>query len=348
MKRAVMFTFVVCCAISALSLAEVGIKPVPAATVSHAEEFSKPDTSTTTTTVTPITKATPAPTTNTTTHATTTTTKKTTTTTKKPTTTTTTKKTTTTTKKTTPAPTTNTTTHAPTTTTKKPTTTTTKKTTTTTKKPTTTTPAPPTPPKPTPNTNLTVGNYSVKDKGSIYLKAQMAVQIRLATPKANGTFIVQPKMTTATGTCSPKYANLNLTFQEGFINFRFNKSDSGVFVDELSFSLYYPLVKDDKKPYTASNKSLRLFPAKIGHSYSCKKESVNMGNGLYLDINQDQVQAYNLTKTDDFGLPEPCAADRPDYRVAIAVGVTLLVLVVVVLVAYLLGRRRKTDGYQSL
>ena len=43
-----------------------------------------------------------------------------------------------------------------------------------------------------------------------------------------------------------------------------------------------------------------------------------------------------------------CAADQPNYRVAIAVGVVLLVLILIVVVAYLLGRRRRTDGYQSL
>ncbi|KAK5893895.1 hypothetical protein CgunFtcFv8_006723 [Champsocephalus gunnari] len=180
------------------------------------------------------------------------------------------------------------------------------------------------------------------------LRAQMAVLIRLATPKANGTFIVQPKMTKATGSCLAKYATLNLTFTEGFIYFRFNKSAAEVFVDELSFSLYYPFAKDDKTAYTASNKSLRLFPAKIGHSYSCKNESIYLGSGLSLEVNQDRMQAYNLTKSSDFGLPDPCAADKSDYRVAIAVGVTLLILIIIVLVAYLLGRRRKTGGYQPL
>lgn len=43
-----------------------------------------------------------------------------------------------------------------------------------------------------------------------------------------------------------------------------------------------------------------------------------------------------------------CAADKPDYRVAIGVGVTLLVLILVVVVAYMLSRRRRTDGYQTL
>lgn len=49
-----------------------------------------------------------------------------------------------------------------------------------------------------------------------------------------------------------------------------------------------------------------------------------------------------------FFTADKCPADQTDYRVAIAVGVTLLVLIIVVVVAYLLGRKRRTDGYQSL
>lgn len=45
---------------------------------------------------------------------------------------------------------------------------------------------------------------------------------------------------------------------------------------------------------------------------------------------------------------DPCPADQPDYRVAIAVGIVLLILIVIVVVAYIIGRRKRTDGYQSL
>eukprot|EP00064_Thunnus_orientalis_P008429 superscaffoldBa00001000_g8452 len=178
--------------------------------------------------------------------------------------------------------------------------------------------------------------------------AQMAVQIRLATPKANGTFIVQPALTKADGSCGEKKANLTLVFKEGHITFMFNKSasENTAYVDELSFTLSYPLSKDLKE-YNAKNSSVHLFAAKVGRSYSCRAESIYMGNGLYLDVNQDRMQAFNLTNN-DFGNPDHCAADRPDYRVAIAVGVTLLVLIVIVVVAYLLGRRKRADGYQSL
>lgn len=45
---------------------------------------------------------------------------------------------------------------------------------------------------------------------------------------------------------------------------------------------------------------------------------------------------------------DPCPAERPGGRAAIAVGVTLLVLVALVLLVYLLGRGRRTDGYRPL
>uniref|UniRef100_A0A3B5L9Z8 CD68 molecule n=1 Tax=Xiphophorus couchianus TaxID=32473 RepID=A0A3B5L9Z8_9TELE len=244
-------------------------------------------------------------------------------------------------KPTTPKPTThNTTTPKPTThksTTPKPTThsTTTPKTT-------------PTTPHPTPATNLTVGNYSLKtDKGVVCLMAQMALQIKLSTQTVNGTFIIIPSQTTAAGECKETKANLTLSFKEGFITFLFNKnvSDNTAYLNAVSFSLLYPFSGNQK--YSAENDSVQLFAAKIGHSYSCKDESVFMGNGLSLEVSNNRMQAFNVTKN-EFGRPDLCPADQPDYSVAIAVGVTLLVLIVIVLIVYLLGRRKRTAGYQSL
>ncbi|XP_069579330.1 macrosialin-like isoform X1 [Brachyistius frenatus] len=377
MQRAAAFIFITCCALSALTLAEKTKDSKPPATVVPAESFSQTPNSTaeptTTTTPNPTTTTTPNPTTTTTPNPTTTTTPKPTT--PNPTNTTTPKPTTpnptntTTPKPTTPKP-TNTTTPKPTTpkpttpkpTTPKPTNTTTPKPTTpkpTTPKPTTTTTPKPTPttttpprPGPTPSTNVTVGNYTLMaDKTVVCLMAQMALKIRLQTPKANGTFIVQPKDTQTEGRCKETTANLTLVFKEGFITFLYNKSvaDNSVYVDAVSFDLSYPLsTRGSNKPYNAKNDSLHLFRAKVGHSYSCTGESIYMGNGLYLDVSQDRMQAFNLTKSNNFGFPDNCPADQPDYRVAIAVGVTLLVLVVVVVLAYLLGRRRRTNGYQTL
>ncbi|XP_069033927.1 macrosialin [Embiotoca jacksoni] len=355
MQRAAVFIFITCCALSALTLAEKTKDSKPPATVVPAESFSQTPNSTAESTTTP----TP---TNTTTLKPTTTPTPTNTTTLKPTTTPTPTNTTTLKPTTKPKP-TNTTTHKPTTTPTPTNTTTPKPTTkpkptnTTTHKPTTTpkpTPTTTTPPRPgpTPSTNVTVGNYTLMaDKTVVCLMAQMALKIRLQTPKANGTFIVQPKDTQTEGRCKETTANLTLVFKEGFITFLYNKSvaDNSVYVDAVSFDLSYPLsTRGSNKPYNAKNDSLHLFRAKVGHSYSCTGESIYMGNGLYLDVSQDRMQAFNLTKSNNFGFPDNCPADQPDYRVAIAVGVTLLVLVVVVVVAYLLGRRRRTNGYQTL
>uniref|UniRef100_A0A3Q1G6H5 Macrosialin-like n=1 Tax=Acanthochromis polyacanthus TaxID=80966 RepID=A0A3Q1G6H5_9TELE len=169
--------------------------------------------------------------------------------------------------------------------------------------------------------------------------------------QANGTFIVQPNDTKTSGSCGETNANLTLSFKDGFITFLFNKSvaNNTAYVDALSFNV--PIVKGGKSEIsgflTAKNESIHLFAAKIGHSYSCRNESLYMGNGLYLDISPARMQAFNVTNN-NFGVPDNCPADQPSYRVAIAVGVTLLVLILVVVVAYLLGRRKRTDGYQSL
>ncbi|XP_051799804.1 macrosialin-like isoform X2 [Acanthochromis polyacanthus] len=299
--------------LSALSLADDAKDLRPPASVSPAEEFSPKagnSTPTATTAVHNITNPTP------------TTTK-------------------------TPKPTTTTTPKPTTTTTPKPTTTTTPKTTTTTTSTTTKTPAPP---APTPPTSIPFRTYNLtdpKDKKIYCLMAQMGLRIRLETKEANGTFIVQPNDTKTSGSCGETNANLTLSFKDGFITFLFNKSvaNNTAYVDALSFNV--PIVKGGNTARTAKNESIHLFAAKIGHSYSCRNESLYMGNGLYLDISPARMQAFNVTNN-NFGVPDNCPADQPSYRVAIAVGVTLLVLILVVVVAYLLGRRKRTDGYQSL
>uniref|UniRef100_I3KF76 Lysosome-associated membrane glycoprotein 2-like luminal domain-containing protein n=1 Tax=Oreochromis niloticus TaxID=8128 RepID=I3KF76_ORENI len=298
----------------ALSLAGDTNKSKPSATVAPASQFDSssqqpsPGTNTTTTTMNPPTTTSKPPKT---------TTKKAPTTTSKP----------------------------PKTTTKKAPTTTSKPPKTTTKKPPTTTPT--VSPTPTPSAGLTVGYYNIpKNKNETCLKAQMALQIRKLS--ANTTFIVQPNLTRTSGSCKENSANLRISFKEGFINFNFTKNvpNNTVYVDAVSFSLNYPLIPG-ATTHKAINKSVHLFPAQIGHSYSCRADSIYMGYNLSLDVTSDRMQAFNLTNN-NFGDPDHCPADQPSYKVAIGVGVALLVLIVVVVVAYLVSRKRRTDGYQSL
>nr|XP_043878454.1 lysosome-associated membrane glycoprotein 3 [Solea senegalensis] len=179
----------------------------------------------------------------------------------------------------------------------------------------------------------------------------MALQIRVARPQLNGTFIIQPNITKASGHCGETKANLTLSFKEGFITFLFTKSTDNTtsYVDAVSFNLTYAFVKGKEENFPAKNNTLHLFSAKVGRCYSCRQtEQVLVEKGLYLDVSQDQFQGFNLTKSKEFGLPDRCPADQPDYKVAIGVGVTLLVLIVIVVVAYLVTRKRRTDGYQAL
>ncbi|XP_041738214.1 macrosialin [Coregonus clupeaformis] len=382
MKKVLLFVFTLCAIVSALSSAqEVNKRSKPSASIFPPSQFgSTAEPSTTPTTPEPKTNTTTAaPTTTLTTTADPTTTANATTpapttanaTTPAPTTANATTPAPTTANATTPAPTTaNATTPAPTTanaTTPAPTTanaTTPAPTTAnaTTAAPTTanaTTAAPTTTatpkPEPTPPANLTAGNYTLKSDKGLCLMAQVALQIRVEDTGKTGVFIIQPGMTKVEGGCEKSTANLTLTFKEGFITFMFNKNttQNAVYVDTVSFNLSYPLTPGGNgkmsPPYTAKNGSLDLFLAKVGHSYSCKSESVFMGKGLYLDVTQDRMQAFNITKEWDFGTSDPCPADRPaDYRVAIAVGIVLLILIIIVVVAYLLSRRKRADGYQSI
>ncbi|RXM93538.1 Mannose-P-dolichol utilization defect 1 protein [Acipenser ruthenus] len=81
--------------------------------------------------------------------------------------------------------------------------------------------------------------------------------------------------------------------------------------------------------------------------FSCKNQSVMINSGFYLETSQQQVQAFNITKG-DFGPADFCPADKPNYTIAIAVGVVLAILIVIVIIAYLISRRRGQAGYQTL
>jgi len=48
------------------------------------------------------------------------------------------------------------------------------------------------------------------------------------------------------------------------------------------------------------NKSLELFSAAPGHSYSCSAETVYMGKGVSLDLTNYRLQAFNI-KNNGFG-----------------------------------------------
>uniref|UniRef100_A0A672QK83 Macrosialin-like n=1 Tax=Sinocyclocheilus grahami TaxID=75366 RepID=A0A672QK83_SINGR len=239
-----------------------------------------------------------------------------------------------------------TTTHSPNTTTHNPNSTTHNPNSTTTAPSTTTTSIP----VPTPSTNMTTGNYNFSDaKGTLCIMVVAAIGIHVNTSEVNGTFIVQPSKTNVSGDCSEEVASLIITFNEGEISLQFqkNKTTKKVYVKYVQYELTYAFKRGVLRNYTGTNRSLELFSVDLGYSYSCQAETVYMGGGVSLDLTQYRFQAFDI-KNKNFGPPELCKADQPDYRVPIAVGIILIILIIIVVIAYLISRKRRTDGYQSL
>ncbi|MCI4377531.1 hypothetical protein PGIGA_G00204560 [Pangasianodon gigas] len=203
-------------------------------------------------------------------------------------------------------------------------------------------------PEPTPATNITVGNYTVKDKDKLCVMVQAAIQVHVNNSKMAGTYIV-PESAKGDGKCESNNASLIITFKEGSISMNFFKNDttSMVFVSAVAVKLTYAFKSGVLSVLERTNQSVQLFSMATSHSYSCKSESVFMGDGAYLEFSKERMQAFNFTNN-QFGPLDMCKANQPDYRVAIGVGVVLLILIIIVVVAYLISRRRRTDGYQTL
>ncbi|KAK3545542.1 hypothetical protein QTP70_008103 [Hemibagrus guttatus] len=205
-------------------------------------------------------------------------------------------------------------------------------------------------PEPTPTTNVTVGNYTVKVGNKLCVMVQAAIKVHVNNSKQHmeGEYIV-PGDANSGGKCEGNTASLRINLKEGYISMDFTKNDTtdAVFVSAVAVNLTYAFKSGEQSHLDRKSEKVQLFSMKTGHSYSCKSESVFLGNDTYLEFTHERMQAFNLTKN-QFGPPDLCKADQPDYRVAIGVGVVLLILIVIVVVAYLISRRKRTDGYQTL
>ncbi|GAA6100885.1 macrosialin [Tachysurus ichikawai] len=210
---------------------------------------------------------------------------------------------------------------------------------------------PPTPkPEPTSTTNITVGNYTVQVGKQLCIMLQAAIQVRVNSSKQHmeGTYIV-PGDATSNGMCEHNTSSLKINLKEGYISMNFSKNDSAnvVFVSAVTVSLAYAFKSGELSHLERKTEKVQLFSTPISHSYSCKSESVLLGNDTYLEFSHERMQAFNFTNN-QFGSIDLCKADQPNYRVAIGVGIVLLILILIVVVAYLISRRKRTDGYQTL
>ncbi|KAI4905071.1 hypothetical protein NFI96_016044 [Prochilodus magdalenae] len=205
-------------------------------------------------------------------------------------------------------------------------------------------------PEPTPPTNLTIGNYTIKDGNNLCIMVQTILQVSVNNSHADGKYIVQPNAVKVTGSCKANTSSIKMTLKEGSISLSFEKNGTTnkVYVNNVAINLNYVFKSGVQYNFTKTNKSVQLFSMEAGHSYSCKSESVFLGEGVSLDFSQQRIQAFDFSSNQQFGPVDLCKADQPNYSVAIAVGVVLLILIIIVVIAYLISRRKRTDGYQSL
>ncbi|KAK4318729.1 hypothetical protein Pmani_010301 [Petrolisthes manimaculis] len=327
----------------------------------------------------PTTSDTTTPTTTSTTTSTTTTPTTTSTTTSTTTTPTTTTSTTTTTTTTSTAP---TTTETPdTTTTETPDTTTTETPDTTTETPDTTTDTPTTSTTEVPTTSAPDKNikYNVTDKyvTCVMIDGSISFSVNY-TLVNNETKVVTVEVPTyggdVNGSCSDDgtqwievswgtvgTSNIRLSFEKSSDNSTWSLKDStaSLYMDSKTF------VNASKK-VAGKNLDLIMYfelnpsDVPVNHSYNCiaslstKNVSATIDGTEYKQpvtsaMSKTQMQAYNgIPNEPDFVANIHCDADATSDIVPIAVGCALAGLVVIVLIAYLVGRRRRSGAYQSV
>ncbi|XP_042206566.1 lysosome-associated membrane glycoprotein 1-like [Homarus americanus] len=264
--------------------------------------------------------------------------------------------------------TTTTTSDAPTTTPDAPPTTTPEAPTTTPEAPTTTSEAPPTTQSPN-------DKYFVKDNNltCIMIEGQISFTVNYTTNNTTKVTTVQvPKNGHVNGTCKDSDGSQVITISWGkeesisSTTMRFNKTKNNWVVSSFTASLY--MDNDTFADATDVGKSLDLvidfglspIDVAVNYSFSCHSTlSTKNVNGTIEEepyklplsslLNGIQIEAFNeVINEPDFGASTHCAADKTSDIVPIAVGCALAGLVVIVLIAYLVGRRRRSGAYQSV
>lgn len=79
--------------------------------------------------------------------------------------------------------------------------------------------------------------------------------------------------------------------------------------------LFFIVVNKELNEYSGKNESLELFSVDVGHSYSCKTETLYMGGGVSLDLTHNRFQAFDF-KNNEFG-PRKCRVFMLQYLQAL-------------------------------
>eukprot|EP00062_Callorhinchus_milii_P027953 gi/632991891/ref/XP_007884831.1/ PREDICTED: macrosialin [Callorhinchus milii] len=206
-------------------------------------------------------------------------------------------------------------------------------------------------PSPTPHTDPEPGKYNVTQGNKICLKVFSSIQIRVrynTTHKQEwGIFYIHPNKVKPSGTCGEVNATLNLKFPEGHLSFVFKRTPKSFLLVKINSSITYAFPGTKGQTVKATNDKMEELSTPLGKSYSCSNRSLEVSEFFWVDLMKDHIQAFNFSKSNDFGPVTSCPQDG-NHVVAIVVGVVVAVLIIVVIIAYCVGRKRNNAGYQSI
>jgi len=128
------------------------------------------------------------------------------------------------------------------------------------------------------------------------------------------------------------------------------------FNDKQTYFKDYAAVLEGVHQFSAN---VSLFEADRGNSYRCNTKTTVTDFTTTKNVTVTSIELENLRvqsfaddskEFSDYGVEKVCSADvdKNSNLIPIIVGACLAVLVVIVLVAYLIGRRRSRNGYQSV
>jgi len=112
----------------------------------------------------------------------------------------------------------------------------------------------------------------------------------------------------------------------------------------------FPNATDNTTHTIALSNPDKLLKAKVGNGYVCDSENtLNFANGSgVVKLVNLEVHAFIAPGHKAFDNVENCDMDQVSDIVPIAVGCALAGLVFFVLIAYMIGKRNRQKGYQSV
>ncbi|XP_018109390.1 macrosialin [Xenopus laevis] len=190
------------------------------------------------------------------------------------------------------------------------------------------------PPSPEP----TPSDFSVNNTSGTCLRLTAVLEITV-----NGTeriVVPPPPMTTSEGKCQEDQVEVTLGFPQATLHLAFTKDSTDFYLRDVNVTLL------EKEPHNTFGASVKEMEAPLGHSFSCENVTLKVASSLVVTASKVKAQAFNFNGF-NYGPAKNCYF-KPNMTVPIVVGIVLLVLILVVVLAYIIGRRRRTGGYEML